>query len=434
MREEYQKGERYTRYTSLDMRKNRKIVCILISLILIFSATLPAPVAAKSSKTKITISKSKLEPSQKSKIKITKAKKHWRVLFKSSNARVVSLPKKRTLKKSYLVLNMKGKECGNTKITITVQRKVKKKWKNVTKKSFRVYVEKEQEVNEEAFDNLPIAIAGEKTTELSQYVDSNGDIAVIPKDFIVDSVENTVNKGLVVIGPDDSEYVWVPTTTTKLAVRDFKKYFSGGSISDYNDETDLQEYKDMIESVAKYGGYYIGRYEASYLPDSTTPYSKKVTQTSTEKIYTNFSPQRATESCKALYEDNDTVQGFFPWGITWDTTLQWLIDSGAKTKAEVTEDSSSWGNYSNDTFSIDANGRCTGIWEEAKANNIYDLAGNNWEWTQERCGTNYVMRSGGYNLMGGECRGSDYPPTIRDPLPGNNNHPNVAFRTALHIK
>jgi formylglycine-generating enzyme required for sulfatase activity len=39
----------------------------------------------------------------------------------------------------------------------------------------------------------------------------------------------------------------------------------------------------------------------------------------------------------------------------------------------------------------------------AKANNIYDLAGNNWEWTQERCGSNYVMRSGGYNLMGVAC-------------------------------
>jgi hypothetical protein len=50
---------------------------------------------------------------------------------------------------------------------------------------------------------------------------------------------------------------------------------------------------------------------------------------------------------------------------------------------------------------------------------IYDLAGNNWEWTQERFGSNYVMRGGGYNLMGGACRGGDYPAALRDPLPGN---------------
>ena len=72
----------------------------------------------------------------------------------------------------------------------------------------------------------------------------------------------------------------------------------------------------------------------------------------------------------------------------------------------------------------------------AKANNIYiyDLAGNNWGWTQEQYGSNYVMRSGGYNLMGGACPGSRYPAAIRDPLPGNSNHPNVCFRVGLHLK
>ena len=75
------------------------------------------------------------------------------------------------------------------------------------------------------------------------------------------------------------------------------------------------------------------------------------------------------------------------------------------------------------------------MWEEAKANNIYDLAGNNWEWTQEQYGSgNYVMRGGGYNLMGGSCPGSSYPAALRDPLPGSNRHPNVTFRVALYLK
>lgn len=145
-------------------------------------------------------------------------------------------------------------------------------------------------------------------------------------------------------------------------------------------------------------------------------------------------PQDTTVVCQNLYADNDTVQGFFPWGINYDTTLQWLIDSGCKTEEEVTRDSSSWGNYSNDTFSENAAEQFTGQWEEAKANNIYDLAGNNWEWTQERYGSDsYVMRGGGYNLMGGSCPGSQYPAALRDPLPGNDHHPNVTFRAALYL-
>lgn len=146
-----------------------------------------------------------------------------------------------------------------------------------------------------------------------------------------------------------------------------------------------------------------------------------------------FSPQDATVACENLYRDNATVQGFFPWGCNWDTTLQWLIDSGCKTYEEVASNSTSWGNNSDDSFSPNANGRYTAAYEQAKANNIYDLAGNNWEWTQERCGSNYVMRSGGYNLMGGSCPGSRYPAAIRDPLPGNNHHPNVCFRVALFL-
>lgn len=153
------------------------------------------------------------------------------------------------------------------------------------------------------------------------------------------------------------------------------------------------------------------------------------------RIWVQFSPRDATIACHNLYAENYTVQGFFPWGANYDTTLQWLIDSGCKTEEEVTSDSSAWGNYSNDTFSENATGEFTGQWEEAKANNIYDLVGNNWEWTQERYGSgSYVMRGGGYNLMGGPCPGSQYPAALRDPLPGNNHHPNVAFRDKFYSR
>lgn len=101
---------------------------------------------------------------------------------------------------------------------------------------------------------------------------------------------------------------------------------------------------------------------------------------------------------------------------------------------DIRVDSTSWGNYSNNIFTGNITSGTTGMFEETKANNIYDLAGNYWEWTGERYGDNYVMRSGGYNLMGGECTGSSFPAANRDPLPGNDHHPNVSFRVALYLK
>ena len=287
-----------------------------------------------------------------------------------------------------------------------------------------------------ASDGIPETVPGQVAESVSKYTDVNGDIAFIPAGFYVSEKkdEQTICKGLVVIGPDGSEFVWIPTTVTALSVTDFGCYFyGGGSISGYYDETDLPEYREMTESTKRYGGFYMGRYEASR-GDNDLPASKRVTEDSPGRIWVQFSPQDTTAACLKLYADNDTVQGFFPWGINWDTTLQWLIDSGCKSESEVISDSTDWGNYSDDTFSEKANGKYTGQWEEAKSNNIYDLAGNNWEWTQERYGTNYVMRGGGYNLMGGACPGSSYPAAIRDPLPGNNHHPNVTFRVALYVK
>lgn len=290
---------------------------------------------------------------------------------------------------------------------------------------------------ETAESDADAGISEEANDTVLEYIDPNGDRAFIPAEFTVSEKpdEQEVATGLVVIGPDGSEYVWVPTTVTPLAVRDFGSYFSGGgSLSGYYDETELPAYQEMIKSVEQYGGFYIGRYEASQGADGL-PASRRVTEDEPGRIWVQFSPQDTVGACERLYADNDTVQGFFPWGINWDTVLQWLIDSGCMTEAEVSRDSSAWGNYSNDSFSEGARGNTTGAWEEAKANNIYDLAGNNWEWTQERYGSgSYVMRGGGYNLMGGACPGNRYPAALRDPLPGNDHHPNVTFRVALFVK
>lgn len=292
-------------------------------------------------------------------------------------------------------------------------------------------------IPEDLYEDLSEINPGETAEENSMYTDKNGDSVVIPKGFMLSANEDeqTICTGLVIIGPDGSEFVWIPTSQTPLAVRDFGSYVSwGASFKDYWDETDLDIYQEMAESTERYGGFYMGRFEASYGGGSDisdyVPASKRLAQP-----WVRFSPEDTAVICQNLYADYESVQGFFPWGINYDTTLQWLIDSGCKTEEEVTEDSTGWGNYSDDAFSPDADGSATGVWEEAKANNIYDLAGNNWEWTQERYGSgSFVMRGGGYNLMGGACPGSAYPAALRDPLPGSDRHPNVTFRIALYLK
>ena len=169
----------------------------------------------------------------------------------------------------------------------------------------------------------------------------------------------------------------------------------------------VDEYKAMIESISKYGGFYIGRYELS----EAGVQKDKATLTSTNwyNLY---------KKCTEL-KASDKVKTQMIWGCQWDVTMNWLISSGAKTSNEVNKDSRSWGNYSDskenakvtvteeDGTTTNKYGRKqnTGYSEYWKANNIYDLAGNCSEWTQEASYTSSrANRGGGY---GGN--GSSFP-------------------------
>ena len=166
------------------------------------------------------------------------------------------------------------------------------------------------------------------------------------------------------------------------------------------------ETEDYAEKVKTNGGFYIGRYEASYEEGKVA--SKKATSTRTESTTTltdgmlwNFISQ--TDALSKAKDYNTSVNSSLLTGAAWDRTLGWLYETGEKSVAEIMLDSASWGNYSDDTFTPSEGGLIkTGEYEQTKAKNIYDLAGNIVEWTTESGGSSLrVLRGGDYTISSG---------------------------------
>ncbi len=177
-----------------------------------------------------------------------------------------------------------------------------------------------------------------------------------------------------------------------------------------------------------------------------------------------------------MYGESKTIKSYLIDGTAWDTITQWVSDS---TKKSVT-DSTAWGNYYDAKYTLkglyarhqgrtanDNNWRwfpayvynygsytkkgdeytevATGVTVEGdptrnSACNIYDMAGNMWEWTTET-GKHGSTASGATNfavLRGGSSvgRGSSYPVSSRD---GYNTVSDsydfhVGFRVVFYIK
>ena len=166
-----------------------------------------------------------------------------------------------------------------------------------------------------------------------------------------------------------------------------------------------KEFNEMIDSVRKYGGFYIGRYETGNLNQEKAVIIKGNINISSQNWYTMY------KKCKDLKDENMNIETGMIWGNQWDRTLMWLIESDNKSKEEICKDSSSWGNYISATFEYEetdgnivtknegiAKRIPTGSTEYTNANNIYDLAGNAHEWTMEGEATSTMNRifRGGY--------------------------------------
>ena len=191
----------------------------------------------------------------------------------------------------------------------------------------------------------------------------------------------------------------------------------------------VDEYKEMIESIKTYGGFYIGRYELSEA--GVQKNQPTLTKTNWYNLY---------NACKdTKLQASDKVKTDMIWGCQWDVTCNFIANKGEQ---KSITNSSSWGNYNNTsvkaddgTTEIKASGTSaklnTGITTFTMANNIYDLAGNCWELTQEAETTDCrVSRGGLYDF-----NGSNDPVSVRGSLyPANDNLSYVRYSSNFNNK
>ena len=252
-------------------------------------------------------------------------------------------------------------------------------------------------------------------------------------------VEGTVDTGYVIADESGNEFVWIPVDGVNVKYEKWcEKGISYTGCSDVPDSEYPEGITGATESniVNSAGGFYIGRYEAGVPEGQSTidgaseatsntngiPVSKKGAV-----VWTNINYTNANNNAKAYMNNSEVASGLLT-GKSWDSVCKWLQNSGIDIN-----DSSIYGNCSNSQApaNVDRYGekQVTGYSEYWKVKNIYDLAGNTSEWTNEVWLRYRVVR-------GGDCNGngSNYPVSSRGSNDVSRTSSFGSFRFQLYIK
>ena len=243
-----------------------------------------------------------------------------------------------------------------------------------------------------------------------------------------------------------NQFVWIPVAseadlertkfdkttgqpTTGLATAYTEPYAKGYS-------TEAEEYNTMKTQVLKYGGFYIGRFEAGVnsttlrtkvttnqtvvckkgvAPYNYVPWGKDMDDVNTafvpsynnaDKVNTNGAVYLAKNF--ASQHNYTSVTSTLTYGCEWDAMCRYIGDSQRTTP-------------------IKDGVELTGSVATDVSKNIYDLAGNCYEWTMEASTTyDRVERGGSY--------GSAIPVSHRYDLSSTYGSADVSFRPTLYIK
>ena len=250
----------------------------------------------------------------------------------------------------------------------------------------------------------------------------------------------------------------------------------------FADETAYSNFKNsMLKSVYENGGFYVGRYEAGIAENRTSkgptnsdgkytiaempaPVSKAdaypytyVTRTQAQNLASNVNSGTKTSSLM--------------FGVQWDLVLAFMHNKGNIADSTLTSNSTAIGNYRDSVFQLSQTGQyavysnyslsstwkpsttsntnfvdssrnkiaqssngngilvTTGTSETNKVMNIYDIAGNVFEWTLELISSTdfpCTSRGGFFNFSG-----SDYPAAYRLSYSTGISDISVGFRVSI---
>ena len=158
---------------------------------------------------------------------------------------------------------------------------------------------------------------------------------------------------------------------------------------------------------------------------------------------------------KHMYDNKDIgATSTLCYGVQWDAVMTFVEDS-----THSTSNSTTWGNYSDNAWNItrttakytDSTNVTTGSWtnitsnkektnsesillttgasDTFKAKNIFDLAGNAYEWTMEAHPSRERVNRGGYY----DYTGSATPASYRRASTLDYGYSTVGFRSALYL-
>ena len=274
---------------------------------------------------------------------------------------------------------------------------------------------------------------GEITYETSYTIfkDVNGEQVPIPEGYIVseNSDENIVNKGLVISDSRGNEYVWISCTVDsssnklqykrtewgvekdgtdnnraikdELTLKDIDVTYSKTDTDNGINEEISKEIVAQInaekESIKKYGGYYIGRYEVG--KDNKTAVIK-----AEQEPYVNIKWSKAYELAKGI-GGGEGATTYLCSSYSWDTAINFIQNTTGKNYA--TSIIGFNGNWKSQEVKDSSGKVIKPVNTDQRLNtglttalcNIYDMGGNVGEFTTElNPGTSetVVLRGGSY--------------------------------------
>ncbi len=273
-----------------------------------------------------------------------------------------------------------------------------------------------------------------------------------------DSTDGNVTKEL-----EGNQFVWIPCkedyqkynwganyknneydTTTPTDEKEKATKYGGFYVARYEAGTS----EITLKNGEKIGDEQLSTGSKEYILAETTT-SSKPTSKANEIPYYLADYETAQEMSKRMYNNSDYVSSQLITGTQWDVMLNYISDetdksienASNKDKYKDLKTDCNWGNYK-DTNLTNCDGKyCTvddvthsmkSLWldntgksnkheekdtillttgstdgnvkesiQGVKKKNMYDVAGNLWEWTQEKAninasGSNYSLRGGGY--------------------------------------